>query len=217
MRTIIFDLDGVLWSRDFSLLGHLVCINLKVPPQFQNYFADKITQAIYSIPSIDERVTKALVVDKLSCIPILDAKSVFEEIRNPSFLYAKINTQALPVVRSLYKKGYHLTCRSNWFRSVQLAELGRSGMLQYFDNSKIFGMLGEFFKPHPNSLDSIVCGKVPSQFVIVGDTLKKEVLLGNMLGIETIWLNETGQKISENKMLQPTYEISQLEELLQIL
>ena len=78
-------------------------------------------------------------------------------------------------------------------------------------------MLDEYLKPNPKSLKNIIENNNYNNFIIVGDTLEKEVKLANSIGIQSIWLNVCGKEKSNNPELVPTYEIHNITEILDIL
>ena len=57
------------------------------------------------------------------------------------------------------------------------------------------------------SIAKILEGKNIEEFIIIGDSLDKEVKLANAIGMESIWLNESYKKIPKDNELKPTYEI----------
>jgi putative hydrolase of the HAD superfamily len=59
----------------------------------------------------------------------------------------------------------------------------------------------------------------PSEIAVLGDRVKKEIYLGNKLGMRTIWYKsgKFASELPQNKDEEPQYTITRLEEIFQYL
>jgi putative hydrolase of the HAD superfamily len=135
---------------------------------------------------------------------------------------AKLVPHAKEVIRSLSRQ-YRLAVVSNTFvstkREVKLA-LHNLGLDQYFD-AIITSVDVGYEKPHEEIFRVALqeLGLQPSEVVMVGDRIEKDVVGANRMGIASIlckWNNRYPEQI-KGKMEKPTYSIHSLKELPQIL
>jgi FMN phosphatase YigB (HAD superfamily) len=221
-KIIIFDLDGVLWQLDFKEFGRMMAKDLRIEENLQEEFASKIKTTIATLLKkntikITERVIMEIITENIPDLAKykVDASMIYNCFTNPKYEYCKNNPNALEVVKTLYERGYLLLVKTNWFANVQIENLKRYGYAPYF--KEVVGMMDDYMKPNPLSVAKLLGGEDPSNFIIIGDTPKKEMKLANDLGMESIWLNEGNEPKPEDETLWATYEVQDIKEILNIL
>lgn len=119
------------------------------------------------------------------------------------------------VCAELYKAA-SLYIVTNGVASVQRGRLYRSGLLKYMNGLFISEEIG-FQKPHRYFFDGVFSHlwEIPREkMLIVGDSLSADIAGGRASGIDTCWYNPKSN--SDKGTLKPTYEITSLIELLDI-
>ena len=219
IKNVIFDLDGVLWELDFEKLANLIATDLEIPKIRIKDFVKDLQDVINELlTKVDVKINKELIIGVLKQTALkysINENQLYDAISNENYNFCNNNPKALHVVESLHEKGYKLFVKTNWFENVQMANLRRNGYLPFFD--KVIGILDDYLKPNLKSLDKIIEDNSPQDFIIIGDTPKKEMKLANLLGIESVWLNKNKQDRPQEKMLVPTYEIQEITGVLKIL
>ena len=220
IKTIIFDLDGVLWNLDFTKLGKLISNDLNVDKELEEDFIKELKSMIKNLlHKKDLYITKNVIINTLEEEIALkkyqiSVESLYQSLTNINYNYCINNEESLSVIKELKEKGYHLVVKTNWFQRVQIENLKRYHYDSYFD--KVIGLENSYLKPNPLSIKEIVENNPINEYIIVGDSLEKEIALGNILGMKSIWLNEK-RLDNLSKELTPTYEIHDIKELLNIL
>ena len=119
------------------------------------------------------------------------------------------------IVKWCYGK-FELGIITNGLTSVQKPRLNSSILDEYFEHYIISEEIG-FAKPHAEifdySFDKFEHTDKESA-IIIGDNLTSDIKGGNNYGIDTCWINQTG---ANNNSIIPTYEISDLTQLKNIL
>lgn len=218
-KTIIFDLDGVLWQLDFIEFGRQIAKKLNIEELEE--FAHEIPSLVKTMLSkttvkikkevILKSIEESIQLEKYK----VDASMIYDQLINPEYQYCKNNPNALEVVKELSNRGYTLLVKSNWFTEVQEENLKRFGYSPYF--KEVLGIIDDYMKPNPLSVAKLIGGQDPSDFIIIGDTPRKEMQLANNLGMESIWLNETNEEKPKEEIMQATYEVHDIREILNIL
>lgn len=114
----------------------------------------------------------------------------------------------------LYNKNYTLVSLSNWFSDDQEKELRNLKILKYFTN--IFGWDNTYAKPNPITIKEKLLNKYQkNELILVGNSLDIDIQCGINAGIDTVWYNLENQNNKSD--IKPTYEISNLLELKNIL
>lgn len=140
------------------------------------------------------------------------AESYATHLSNASFLYDGV----IELVESLHKK-YRLSIVTNGLAAVQDKRVRKSVIAKYFEDVVISEEV-KVSKPNPGIFElalSNIKHADKSKVLMVGDSLTTDIKGGINSGIDTCWYNPEG---NENKTdIKPTYEISDLTELLDIL
>lgn len=106
---------------------------------------------------------------------------------------------------------------TNGVSKTQYRRLTDAKLLPFFKDIFVSEDTG-YQKPMPEYFE-YVFDRIPrldkKETVIIGDSLTSDIQGGLTAGIDTVWLNSTGE--SESERIQPTYTIKQLEAIYDIL
>ncbi|SDC93472.1 2-haloacid dehalogenase [Terribacillus halophilus] len=112
---------------------------------------------------------------------------------------------------------YPLYIVTNGVSETQFRRLKATGLFPYFQSVFVSEDTG-FQKPMSGFFDYVferVPGIEPGRSLIIGDSLVADIQGGNMAGMDTCWFNPS--RLPNHLPLTPDYEITKLEELLDIL
>lgn len=136
------------------------------------------------------------------------AKSYIKHLSNASFVY----NDSIKLVQSL-NKNYTLVIVTNGLKDVQNSRIRRSIIANYFKEIVVSEEVG-ISKPDPKifeyTLNNIKYSD-KSRVLIIGDSLTSDIQGGINFGVDTCWYNPN--KIQNKLGINPTYEISNLMEL----
>lgn len=122
---------------------------------------------------------------------------------------------AYDVLRILSAR-YKLFIITNGFADVQHSRLARSGIEAFLSGVFISEEIG-FSKPSREYFDYVLAHidtDDKSSILVVGDSLRSDILGGISYGLDTCWLNRRGIDCGD---LRPTYTIASIAQLLDIL
>ncbi|MBU3145508.1 YjjG family noncanonical pyrimidine nucleotidase [Clostridium sp. CF012] len=140
------------------------------------------------------------------------AKSYMKHLSFASFLY----DNSIDIVESLHKD-YRLTIITNGLKDVQDNRIRKSIIAKYFEDIVVSEEV-EVSKPDPKIFEHALKNinqTDKSKVLIVGDSLTSDIQGGINFGIDTCWFNPN--KIVNKTSIKPTYEVSNLMELKDIL
>ncbi|MBK1813335.1 YjjG family noncanonical pyrimidine nucleotidase [Clostridium sp. YIM B02505] len=140
------------------------------------------------------------------------AKAYMKHLANASFLFE--DSEAL--VESLYKD-YKLTIVTNGLTDVQNGRIKKSTIAKYFQDVVISEEV-KVAKPDPRIFELALSNLKhtdKSKVLMVGDSLSSDIKGGVNAGIDTCWYNPS--KTPNTTSIKPTYEISSLNELKDII
>jgi len=140
------------------------------------------------------------------------AKSYMKHLSNASFLY----DDTTDLVESLHKD-YRLTIITNGLTDVQDNRIRKSIIAEFFEDIVVSEEV-EASKPDPKIFEHALNNikhTDKSKVLMVGDSLTSDIQGGINFGIDTCWFNPN--KIVNKTGIKPTYEISNLMELKDIL
>lgn len=115
------------------------------------------------------------------------------------------------------RDSYKLLLLTNGSPDLQQEKLdGMPTLIPYFDSIVISGNFGEG-KPSPKLFDHAMAqiGITAAEGIMVGDKLTTDILGANRVDMTSVWINRHGMK--RNDEIIPTYEISSLSELPELL
>ena len=140
------------------------------------------------------------------------AKSYMKHLSNGSFLY----DDSIALVESLHKD-YRLTIITNGLTDVQDKRIRKSVIAKYFEDI-VVSEEALVSKPDPKIFEHALNNikhTDKSKVLMVGDSLTSDIQGGINFGIDTCWFNPN--KIINKTGITPTYEISNLMELKNII
>jgi 2-haloacid dehalogenase len=140
------------------------------------------------------------------------AEAYMKHLANSSILY----DDSIELVESLHKD-YKLTIVTNGLKDVQDNRIRKSIIARYFENIVVSEEV-QVSKPDPKIFEHALNNikhTDKSKILMVGDSLTSDIQGGINFGIDTCWYNSN--KIINKTAIKPTYEISNLMELKDIL
>ena len=140
------------------------------------------------------------------------AQLYMKHLSYASFLY----DESIDLVESLHKD-YRLTIITNGLKDVQDNRIRKSIIAKYFEDIVVSEDV-EVSKPDPKIFEHALNNiqhTDKSKVLMVGDSLTSDIQGGINFGVDTCWFNPN--KIVNTLELKPTYEISNLMELKNIL
>ena len=196
-KRFIFDLDGTLLNGDFS--------------KEINYFkdvlgkeADKFLSVYYEILIEYEKThTKYDVNDLSNYYKNKTGINITSEIIEGWIkINADINdillSETTDMLKYLKSKNKSLVVLTNWFRYTQVTRLKNAGIIEYFDDIYTGDTV---LKPYKESYMN-ACGQYsPSECLMIGDTIDKDVLGPNKYGIDSIYYNPEGKEYDKKKII----------------
>lgn len=119
------------------------------------------------------------------------------------------------ILEYLYPK-YNMYILSNGFKEVQSHKMNNAQLNPYFKKIILSDHIGKN-KPHPDIFDYALkeADTVKSDVIMIGDNMGTDILGAKNSGIDQIWFNP--QQSSDVDNIKPTYTISKLSELRNIL
>lgn len=140
------------------------------------------------------------------------AKSYMKHLSNASFLY----DDSIDLVENLHKN-YRLIIITNGLKDVQDNRIRKSIIGKYFEDIVVSEEV-QVSKPDPRIFEHALNNvnyTDKSMVLMVGDSLTSDIQGGINFGIDTCWFNPN--RVVNNTDLKPTYEITNLMELKNIL
>ncbi|MDT8715968.1 noncanonical pyrimidine nucleotidase, YjjG family [Clostridium sp. 19966] len=140
------------------------------------------------------------------------AKHYAQHLSEASFLFESSTN----LIESLHEASYRLAIVTNGLKDVQHNRVRKSVIGKFFETVVISEEI-EISKPNPEifqyALNTLKCIN-KKKVLMVGDSLSSDIQGGINFGIDTCWYNP--KKLSNKTNLNPTYEISDLMKLRQI-
>ncbi len=140
------------------------------------------------------------------------AKSYMKHLGDASFLY----DDSIELLENLYET-YRLTIITNGLTVVQDKRIRKSIIAKYFEDIVVSEEV-DLSKPDPKIFElalNNIKHTDKSKVLIVGDSLTSDIQGGINFGIDTCWFNPN--KIVNKTEIKPTYEISNLMDLKNLL
>jgi len=220
---IFFDADGTLFDYDAAeaaaLRGAFECCDLPFEPGIGARYSE-INAAIwreFELGEVHQSELKTLRFDRL-----------FEEVslRGDAAVFSRHYLEILgrqttllagaeEFLRSL-PKGLRLLLITNGLAEVQVPRFAASTIHDCFAETVISGEIG-LAKPDPAIFDFAferIGGPARERVLMVGDNLGSDILGGVNYGLDTCWYNPEGAVNGHD--VEPTYEIEDLQEILEI-
>jgi putative hydrolase of the HAD superfamily len=126
-----------------------------------------------------------------------------------------VYNDVLPVLEDL-KKTYFLGLLTNGATDLQNEKIDGAGIRNYFHQIICSGELG-YAKPNSLLFKEILIrfNVTAKQAIMIGDSLRKDILGAQSLGMKTVWVNRDGT--GRDNSIVPDFEISNLIELKKVL
>lgn len=140
------------------------------------------------------------------------AKSYMKHLSNASFLF----DDSVKLVESLHKN-YRLAIVTNGLKDVQHKRIRKSVIARFFEDI-VVSEEAKVSKPDPKIFEltlNNINHTDKSKVLIVGDSLSSDIQGGINFGVDTCWFNPNKTVNSTN--IKPTYEISNLMEIMDLL
>ncbi|UCH02463.1 MAG: HAD family hydrolase, partial [Candidatus Bathyarchaeota archaeon] len=128
----------------------------------------------------------------------------------------KLFPDALHVLSTLKRK-YQLILVTNGPSDIQRQEIQDLHIAEYFDDIIVAGEVG-YAKPDPKIFSHLLSKNTlpASQYLYVGNSQDDDLTSAHDAGLQVVWINRKGEALKPD-IPQPSYEITQLHELLYIL
>ncbi|WP_086314214.1 TIGR02254 family HAD hydrolase [Enterococcus sp. 7F3_DIV0205] len=146
----------------------------------------------------------------------VDGKKMGEQYRHHLSQGHDLLGNSKEIIERLHSE-YDLYIVTNGIAKTQYQRLNDSNMTSFFNDIFVSEEVG-YQKPMKEYFD-YVFERIPSfdreKTMIIGDSLVSDIQGGNQANIQTLWLNPTKQ--STVPTIQPTYEISRLDDIFSVL
>ena len=177
---------------------------------------DRINKGLWAALDRGEMKAEKLAVERFSCLGKelnrpLDAQQMSRAYLEQLAQHGDTMPGALEALKELSEVAT-LAVVTNGFEKVQMNRLALSGLDRYLDGVFISEKVGAT-KPSKKIFDTALNTlgiEHRDRVLVVGDSLRTDVLGGNKLGLHTCWYNPNGQEPGD---AQPTYTVTRLEEL----
>lgn len=202
IKRIIFDLDNTLieWKEEYLSGIKKACEEFNINYPYKEIDALAATfetnYSSYTIENFKEHIKKSLNLE----VPQEFIKTWLEYLGKTNGANPKVNE----VLEYLSSK-YELVVLTNWFQDCQQMRLETAGMLPYF--KEVIGG-DKYIKPDPKSYLA-ACGlHKPEECIMIGDSLRLDVMGAINTGLNAIYLSNTPvQNIKTIKSLEELKEI----------
>lgn len=214
-RYILWDLDGTLWRHKKNEI-RLMAKNTGIP-----YTRRLEEQFFYMIGRFNiEFSTKIVTQEGISeLIERTMPELFFRNVSGKQFLDAWSHTQTnilnsdtTYVLKKIMEKGIQNIIVTDWILYTQVSQMKHFGIIQYI--KKIYSCENSYTKRNPKLVSKIIKEGREDDYIIIGDSLTSDILFAKNANIESVWYNPN--KIHNETSLQPTYEITSLLEVLDI-
>lgn len=206
IKRIIFDVDNtlIMWNDKY-----LFALRNVLKEKLPNYIEDDvlaIDSCIVSYEKTHDMYTKEAFVDYVNnqCgtqfgIDFVD-KLIFEQ----GACYDE--DQELVSTMKYLKDKYDLVVLSNWFTETQKRRLRGLGILEYF--TLVSGGDEHLLKPSKEAFDIVIKGYNKDECLMVGDSLKHDIIPATEIGIPCIWI--TKEESNEYKTAKDVYQLKKM-------
>lgn len=203
IKRIIFDIDNTLLDTykdcidTYKKYIEYNKLNINAKDIYNIFEEYEVSNGNYIKEDLSIFLSKNIKVDKIDINNLLDLYS------NHSTL---INNNTINILEYLSKK-YEIVALTNWYKDIQYKRLEKVGINKYF--KEIYG-IEDAKKPNPEAFKKAIGNNLYNECVMIGDSLKSDIVVPKELGMKTIYYNKNCKNNNEN-------EINNLNELLNIL
>lgn len=222
---IIFDADETLFdfekSEKDALKNTILEFNIEYDENYHLKVYKEINNAIWKELEDGLITQKKLKVERFKRLSdrlkaefdeVQFTKAYTKHLSNASFLY----DDSITIVENLHKD-YRLSMITNGLKDVQDNRIRKSIIAKYFEDIVVSEEV-DVAKPDPKIFEHALNNikhTDKSKVLMVGDSLTSDIQGGINFGIDTCWFNPN--KIINKTGINPTYEISNLMELKNII
>ena len=217
--TIIWDFDWTLWGHDNYKELKIICNKLSIP------YSDELQQEFFDLLENYEKYLheKKVTYESMGkCIeyfmPLLELYNISGKCLLETWVQNEetdVIEEARQVVKACAEKGYMQIGFSDWFIEQQMIYLKKFKYLDFFE--RIFCGNDSYMKPDLKAIDRIIGSRNRKSIVLIGDSLSKDIKISNDSGIYSIWYNWRKEPRSKCPNVVPTYEVTSMLEVLEIL
>ena len=219
IKAVFFDLDDTL--LDFNLCAREAiidsCKDMGIPfseKLYENF--TRINPALWKM--VETGVITRATLHKLRFLSILSETGIDaddQELERLLKVHIKKCAVRLPYAEEILKYlhgKYELYVTSNASQEQQISRLEKAGLLTYLTDVFTSGRIGvekpkrEFFE----GVFKLLPHLLPEQTIIVGDSLRADIVGGKSYGVKTCWLDRFGNDFPG---ITPDYTITNLKEL----
>ena len=189
-QIVITDLDETFVHHDYEKEVEKLCKYIEIPyskeieEQFYEFIADY--EKILKGKRITKRSVKEAIKEKMPslCAYITESEFLEKWIEIDNTVYTKASEYTL---KKMKEKGYKIVAFTDWFREAQIKRLDKLGYLPYFD--QIYGWEDSYVKPDIRALERIVGKNAKEDYILIGDSLEKDILCANQGKVTSVWFN----------------------------
>lgn len=221
---LLFDADGTLFDYDQAEAKALEAAFRDFQLPFGPLTAEKYRVINHQIwQDFEHGLITSAALRTTRFERLFDAVQVRAEAAPFSARYLKhlasasdLMPDAEAVVHQL-KDRYRLAIITNGLKDVQYPRLSGSPIGAWFEVVAVSEEVGAA-KPDAGFFDAVFerMGRPPRESaLVIGDSLSSDILGGLRYGLDTCWFNPAGKPT--DPLIQPTYQISRLSELLPLL
>ena len=205
-KRIIFDLDNTLIMWNDKYLFALRNVLEEVMPGYTEEQLISIDGCIVTYEKTHDIYTKEAFVNYINykCNTNLEIDFVDKLIVEQGACYDQ-DVELVSTIKYLKDK-YDLVVLSNWFTETQKLRLQGVGILDDF--TLVSGGDERPLKPDPKAFDVVLDGYKKEDCLMIGDSLKHDIIPATELGIPCIWITD---KISnEYKTAKDVYQLKKI-------
>lgn len=218
IRTVIWDCDMVMWFHKIEQAQIIAkALNISDIDEFKTEFFGMIE--CFNVYFANKRVTlneTYKLIEKQMPILYFSGKSAkcFMDIMGKLKLEInEFNKDTLIVMKYLKEKGIRQIVKSDWWRDVQINLLKEYGILDYLE--KVYCCDNEYLKCNPLSAKKIIRAGKEDNFIIIGDSIRSDIVFAEHAKIKSIWFNR--EKNVNTTSHKPDFEIASLLEVMDII
>lgn len=196
IKKILFDLDNTLikWKDNYRYLS------MEEAGITDLELIEKMDEAFSKYEESVEHITKESLIKYLLDLNYgLTEKQAFNIVMNDCNRYEKASQKQIDLLEYLSSK-YELVVVTNWFSDIQSERLKRSGILKYF--KKIYASNDYKVKPNKEIFIAAMGDNKPSECIMIGDSIKKDVEPAIELGMDAYLIGNDKNYKSINSILE---------------
>lgn len=206
IKRIIFDVDNtlIMWSDKYLFALRNVLEELM--PSYNEEQLLEIDGCIVAYEEEHDIYTKEAFVNYVNnkCNTQFGINFVDKLIVEQGNCYEK-DEELVSIIKYLKEK-YDLVVLSNWFTETQKLRLQGIGILDYF--TLVSGGDERVLKPNLNAFDVVTKGYKNEECLMIGDSLKHDIIPATELGIPCIWI--TNKTSNEYKTCKDVYQLKKI-------